>query len=61
MEEANTITEVLMIAVVQQWIFALLILVFGLVFARLITNALFRATIEVMELDTATVLQRFGF
>lgn len=61
MEEADTITEVLMIAVVQQWIFALLILVLGLVFARLITNALFRATIDVMGLDTATVLRRFGF
>lgn len=59
--EADTIAEVLMISIVQQWIFALLILVFGLVFARLITNALFRATTDVMGLDTATVLRRFGF
>jgi small-conductance mechanosensitive channel len=61
MEQPDTVTEVLMIAAVQQWVFALLILIFGLLFARLITKTLFRATIDVMGLDTATILQRFGF
>lgn len=61
MEEVESVADVLLLAVVQQWIFALLILVVGLLLARAVTQALFKATIEVMGLDTATILKRFGF
>lgn len=61
MEEVESVADVLPFAVVQQWVFALLILIVGLLLARAVTQALFKATIEVMGLDTATVLRRFGF
>lgn len=58
---AEAVADALIMDTIQQWMAALFILVIGLLFARFITKALFHATEEVMGLDTATLLRRFGF
>ena len=61
MEEAQTVSEILMVDSVQQWMRAIFILVIGLFLARLLTRALYHAMEGVMGIDTATVLRRFSF
>lgn len=60
-EDLQTVTDVLMMDVAQQWLRALFILLLGLLIARFVTRAAFRATKDLMGVDSATLLQRFGF
>lgn len=61
MEETQTVSEILMVDAVQQWMRAIFILVIGLFLARLLTRALYHAMEGVMGINTATVLRRFSF
>ena len=60
-DDLQTVTDVLMMDEAQQWLRALFILIVGLVVARILTRAAFNATKEMMGVDSATLLQRFGF
>lgn len=60
-EELQAVADVLMMDVAQQWLRAIIILIVGLVLARIVTRALFLTLESVMGADTATLLRRFVF
>lgn len=60
-DDIQTVTEILMMDVAQQWLRAAFILLVGIVLARALTRALYHATSGVMGVDTAVVLRRFTF
>ncbi|GJL66980.1 MAG: mechanosensitive ion channel protein MscS [Nitrospirales bacterium] len=60
-DEVQTVADVLMMDVAQQWLRALFIIIVGLVLAKFLTRALYLALESLMGADTATLLRRFVF
>ena len=61
MESTNTIVDILSQDTAVQWSRAVVVMVVGILLARLVSRGLFRFTEGPMGLDTATILRRFSF
>ena len=61
MENTEALANLFSQDVIFQWVRALLVMIIGVVIARLTSRGLYRVTEGPMGLDTATILRRFSF